>query len=200
VVFVTAYDRYAVAAFEREAVDYLLKPVDGERLHAAVERARRRLRRSGPGELARGLGALRNGDTSPAERLLVMTRGRGVFIRTAEIEWIEAAGNAVRLHMGSEVHRLRGPLRRLLQRLDPDRFRRVGRSTVVNVDCVKEIQPWFHGDAVVRVELLRNEIRVAAVLAGDVCARSAKVVPRHRLYEITTGPLQDRTSMLVDAA
>ena len=152
VVFVTAYDRYAVAAFEREAVDYLLKPVDGERLHAAVERARRRLRRSGPGELARGLSALRNGDASPAERLLVMTRGRGVFIRTAEIEWIEAAGNAVRLHVGAAAHRVRGPLTRLLQRLDRDRFRRVNRSSVVNVDRVKEIQPWFHGDGIVVLE------------------------------------------------
>lgn len=152
VVFVTAYDRYAVAAFEREAVDYLLKPVDGERLRAAVARVRRRLRRPGPGELGRGLGALRNGDARPAERLLVMTRGRGVFVRSADIEWIEAAGNAVRLHVGATVHRVRGPLTRLLARLDRDRFRRVSRSAVVNVDRVKEIQPWFHGDGVVVLE------------------------------------------------
>ena len=152
VVFVTAYDRYAVGAFEREAVDYLLKPVDGERLRAAVARARRRLRRRGPGELARGLNALRNGDGAPIERLLVMTRGRGVFIRTAEIEWIEAAGNAVRLHVGGAAHRVRGPLTRLLQRLDRDRFRRISRSSVVNVDRVKEIQPWFHGDGIVVLE------------------------------------------------
>lgn len=153
VVFVTAYDRYAVAAFEREAVDYLLKPVDGARLREAVARARRRLRRPGAGDLARGLGALRNGSSAaPAERLLVMTRGHGVFVRTADIEWIEAAGNAVRLHVGTATHRVRGPLSRLMQRLDRDRFRRVGRSTVVNVDRVKEIQPWFHGDAVVLLE------------------------------------------------
>lgn len=152
VVFVTAYDRYAVAAFEREAVDYLLKPVDGERLRSAVARARRRLRRPGPGELARGLGALRNGISRPAERLLVMTRGRGVFVRTADIEWIEAAGNAVRLHVSGALHRVRGPLTRLVDRLDPDRFRRISRSAVVNVDRVKEIEPWFHGDAVILLD------------------------------------------------
>ncbi len=148
VVFVTAYDCYAVAAFEQEAVDYLLKPVDGDRLHDALGRVRRRLRRSGPGELARGFGAIPNRTAVPVERLLVMTRGRGVFIRTADIDWIEAAGNAVRLHVGATAHRVRGPLTRLLQRLDRDRFRRVSRSAVVNVDRVKEIQPWFHGDAV----------------------------------------------------
>lgn len=156
VVFVTAYDQYAVAAFEREAVDYLLKPVDGERLRAAVARAAGRLRRSRPGELERGLGALRNGDTQPVERLLVMKRGRGVFVRTKDIEWIEAAGNAVDLHVGAAVHRVRGPLTRLLARLDRDRFRRVSRSAVVNVDHVKEIQPWFHGDAIVVLETGRK--------------------------------------------
>jgi two-component system LytT family response regulator len=132
VVFVTAYDRFAVAAFERDAVDYLVKPVDGRRLRSAVARVRGR---RGPGR--------------PAERLLVTARGRGVFVRTADIEWIEAAGNAVRLHVRAAVHRVRGPLTRLLERLDGDRFRRVGRSSVVNLDHVREIQPWFHGDGIV---------------------------------------------------
>jgi len=128
VVFVTAYDRYAVQAFEHEAVDYLVKPVDGERLRGAVDRVRRRLR----------LG-----------RLPVMSRGRGVFLQVAEIEWIEAAGNAVHLHVAGAVHRLRVPLSRLLQRLDPARFRQVSRSAVVNLDRVREVQPLSHGDAVV---------------------------------------------------
>lgn len=150
VIFVTAYDKYAVPAFEREAVDYLLKPVDGERLRAAVERARRRLARPGSSELTRAHGVLVNG--RPVERLLVMTRGRGVFVRVADVEWIEAQGNAVQLHAAGAVHRLRGPLSRLLKRLDPERFRRVSRSAVVNVDRVKEIQPWFHGDGVIVLE------------------------------------------------
>ena len=160
VVFVTAYDQYAVDAFEREAVDYVLKPVDGLRLRAAVARAAGRLRRSRPGGLERGLGALRNGDTQPVERLLVMKRGRGVFVRTENIEWIEAAGNAVNLHVGAVVHRVRGPLTRLLDRLDRQRFRRVSRGAVVNVDHVKEIQPWFHGDAVAVLDSGRR-IRVS---------------------------------------
>ena len=160
VVFVTAYDQYAIAAFEREAVDYLLKPVDGLRLRAAVARAAGRLRRSRPGELERGLGALRNGDAQPVERLLVMQRGRGVFVRTQDIEWIEAAGNAINLHAGAVVHRVRGPFHRLLQRLDRDRFRRVSRSAAVNVDRVKEIQPWFHGDAVA-VLLTGRRVRIS---------------------------------------
>lgn len=146
VIFVTAYDRYAVAAFDREAVDYVVKPVSGERLHAAVARARQRLKRGGSGELARGTAALRH--DRPLERLLVMSRGRGVFVRTADIEWIEARGNAVHVHAAGAVHRLRGPLTRIQERLDPDRFRRVSRSAVVNLDRVKEIEPWFHGDAV----------------------------------------------------
>jgi two-component system LytT family response regulator len=150
VVFVTAYDRYAVQAFEREAVDYLVKPVDGERLRSAVARARRRLGRHGRNDLTRALGALPNG--KPAERLLVMSRGRGVFVRVAEIEWIEARGNTVHLHAAGVVHRLRGPLARLHERLDPERFRRVSRSAVVNLDHVKEIEPWFHGDAVILLE------------------------------------------------
>jgi two-component system LytT family response regulator len=150
VVFVTAYDRYAIQAFERAAVDYLLKPVDGERLHAALERARQRVRRGGAGELARGNAALRNG--RPVERLLVMNRGRGVFVRAAAIEWIEAKGNAVRVHAAGVVHRLRGPLARLHERLDQDRFRRVSRSAVVNLDRVREIEPWFHGDAIIHLQ------------------------------------------------
>ena len=143
VVFVTAYDQYAVDAFEREAVDYVLKPVAGLRLRAAVARAAGRQRRSRPGELERGL-----------------KRGRGVFVRTENIEWIEAAGNAVNLHVGAVVHRVRGPLTRLLDRLDRQRFRRVSRGAVVNVDHVKEIQPWFHGDAVAVVDSGRR-IRVS---------------------------------------
>jgi len=147
VIFVTAYDRYAVQAFEREAVDYLLKPVDGERLRAAVDRARRR----GASTLARGFAALRNG--RPSERLLVMHRGRGVFVRAADIEWIEARRNAVAIHVaGGAAHKLRGPLARVVDRLDAERFRRISRSAVVNLDRVKAIEPWFHGDGIVVLE------------------------------------------------
>jgi two-component system LytT family response regulator len=139
VVFVTAYDRYAVAAFERDAVDYLLKPVEGERLREAIDRARRRLR---------------------LRRIPVTTRGRGAFLSVADIDWIEAAGNSVRVHATGAVHRLRGPLSRFLARLDPGRFRQVSRSAVVNVERVREIRPWSHGDAFVVLETGRH-IRVS---------------------------------------
>jgi two-component system LytT family response regulator len=139
IVFVTAYDQYAVAAFEREAVDYLLKPVDGARLRGAIDRARRRLR---------------------LRHLPVVSRGRGVFVPVGDIEWIEAARNAVGVHTAGAVHCVRGPLWRVLQRLDPARFRRVSRSAIVNVDRVREVLPWSHGDAVIVLQSGRR-VRVS---------------------------------------
>ncbi len=85
----------------------------------------------------------------PADRLLVEDDGRSFFVRTADVDWIEAAKNYVRLHVGDRTHLLRSTLTALEQRLDPERFRRVNRSAVVNLDRVRELQPWFHGDAIV---------------------------------------------------
>jgi len=86
------------------------------------------------------------------ERLLVVDDGRSFFVRTADVDWIEAARNYVRLHAGDRTHLLRATLGALEQRLDPERFRRVSRSTLVNLDRVREVQPWFHGDAIVILE------------------------------------------------
>jgi hypothetical protein len=91
------------------------------------------------------------------ERLLVEHDGRRVFLRTGEIDWIEAAKNYVRVHAGDRTHVLRSTLQALEEHLDPDRFRRINRSTLVNLDCVKELQPWFHGDAVC---ILRSGVRL----------------------------------------
>jgi hypothetical protein len=88
----------------------------------------------------------------PVERLLVGDNGRSVFVRTADVEWIEADKNYVRLHAGERTHQLRTTLAALEARLDPERFRRTGRSTLVNLDRVREVQPWFHGDAIVILE------------------------------------------------
>jgi len=85
----------------------------------------------------------------PTERLLVADNGRSFFVRTSDVDWMEAARNYVRLHVGDRTHLLRATLGALEQRLDPERFRRVSRSALVNVDRVREVQPWFHGDAVV---------------------------------------------------
>jgi len=140
VIFVTAHERYAVPAFAHEAVDYLLKPIDPERFRAAVARARRRLGRR---ETTAGDG------TPPLVRLLVHERGRAFFVRVDEVDWFEAAGNYVRLHVGRATHRVRLPLARLEARLDRRQFRRINRSYIVQLDRIRELQSWFHGDSVV---------------------------------------------------
>jgi LytTr DNA-binding domain-containing protein len=91
------------------------------------------------------------------ERLLVEDDGRRVFVRSADVDWIEAAKNYVRVHVGDRTHVLRSTLSALEERLDPERFRRINRSTLVNLDCVKELQPWFHGDAIC---ILRSGVRL----------------------------------------
>ena len=83
--------------------------------------------------------------------------GRSVFVRTSDVDWVEAARNYVRLHVGDRTHVLRSTLSALEQRLDPERFRRVSRSALVNLDRVREVQPWFHGDAIL---ILENGARV----------------------------------------
>jgi len=139
VIFVTAYERYAVPAFAHEAVDYLLKPIDPERFRAAVARARRRLGR-------RDTAAT---DGPPLERLLVRERGRAFFVRVEEVDWFEAEGNYVRLHVGRVTHRVRLPLATIEARLDRRAFRRISRSHIVQLDRIRELQPWFHGDGLV---------------------------------------------------
>ena len=150
-VFVTAYDAYALRAFEVHAVDYLLKPFDEHRFHTALGRARQRLARSGTGSPAvdsRLESLLRELRPAPAyaERLLVRTANRLVPVPVAGIDWIEAADNYVRLHIGPERYALRETIRSLEARLDPRRFARVHRSTIVNLDRVREVRPLPSGD------------------------------------------------------
>jgi len=149
VVFVTAFDSYAVQAFEANALDYLLKPFDAERFHRAFERARDRLRRPetarAPEQFTALLESLNRQRTS-AERLAIRADGRVYFVRVADIDWIETASNYVRLHSGKTSHLLRESLASLETRLDPDRFLRIHRTTVVNVERLRELQPWFSGE------------------------------------------------------
>jgi two-component system LytT family response regulator len=152
VVFVTAFDRHALRAFEVQALDYLLKPFDRERFGKALNRARAQVERARAGDLGERLTALLDGARAarkPAERLIVKSAGRVVFLRADEVDWVEAAGNYLRLHVGTEVHLLRETMSGLETRLDPDQFLRIHRSTMVNVERIKEIQPLFHGDCVV---------------------------------------------------
>ena len=161
VVFVTAYDEYALRAFEVHALDYLLKPFGKDRFHETLKHAREALERRRAGELGRRLLALVH-DIKPEaqarpDRLVVKSGGRVFFLRTDEIDWIEAAGNYVRLHLGEESHLFRETMNRMEGRLDAARFVRIHRSRIVNVERIRELQPWFNGEYVV---ILRNGSRL----------------------------------------
>lgn len=160
VVFVTAYDRYALRAFDVHALDYLLKPFDRDRFQQALARARQQIERHNAGDLERRLLELVQGlRSSPQrpERFVIKSGGRVFFVRTDEIDWIEAAGNYVKLHVGSDAHLLRETMNALEALLDPDVFFRIHRSHIVNIERVKELQPWFNGEYVV---FMRNGARL----------------------------------------
>lgn len=165
VVFVTAYERHAVQAFEIHAVDYVLKPFEPERLRSAVRRALRRLAFDRTEETARSLGTLLRAlddplaDPDPGvagnrhlERFVVRERDRIRFVPVEEIDWLEADGNYVRLHSGDREHVIRATLSGTLERLDPRRFVRIHRSWAVNVERIAEVQPWFGGDYIAILE------------------------------------------------
>jgi two-component system LytT family response regulator len=160
VIFVTAYDRYALQAFEVHALDYLLKPFDRERFERALERARAQIGRAQTAEVSEQLRALLE-DARPGkkylDRVVIKSASRVFFLRVEEIDWIEAAGNYLKLHAGTEAHLLRETMNGLEGRLDPERFLRIHRSTMVNIERIQELQPWFHGDYVV---LLRDGTRL----------------------------------------
>jgi two-component system LytT family response regulator len=186
VLFVTAYDEHAQRAFDVHAVDYVLKPVDGDRFRAAFDKARkqranavaaerlgelletvRRLADGGAVEARDGATALASlsGAAAPsappaaagangryASRILVKQDGRMFFVKTTEIDWIEADRNYVRLHVGKTAHTIRERISHLEETLDPRLFARIHRSTIVNLNRVREMQQWFSGDYVVILE------------------------------------------------
>jgi two-component system, LytTR family, response regulator len=152
IVFVTAYDLYALRAFEVHALDYLLKPFDRERFDKALQRAKHQIDRERAGAVNQELIALLadlKARPKPLERLVIKAGGRVFFLRVDEIDWIEAAANYVKLHVGKESHLQRETINGLAAKLDPDKFLRIHRSIIVNLERVKELQPWFHGDYVV---------------------------------------------------
>jgi two-component system LytT family response regulator len=152
IIFVTAYDRYALQAFDVRAIDYLLKPFDRARLRRALGRARREIERERAGELnveLKNLLADLKAKPKKLERLVIKSGGRVFFLRVEEIDWIESAANYVQLHVGRETHLLRETINTLAARLDPDKFLRIHRSTIVNLERIREMQPWFHGCYVV---------------------------------------------------
>jgi two-component system LytT family response regulator len=189
VLFITAYDEHAQRAFDVHAVDYVLKPVDGDRFRAAFDKARKQRANAVAAErlgelletvrrLADGSGAAAAGDAAAmlgavggaangtansasgtnaangryASRILVKQDGRMFFVKTTEIDWIEADRNYVRLHVGKTAHTIRERISHLEETLDPRLFARIHRSTIVNLNRVREMQQWFSGDYVVILE------------------------------------------------
>lgn len=151
VIFVTAYDEYALQAFDVFALAYLLKPVSRERFAGALARARALVQGRGGDETASRLAALlerMSGSRQHGDRLSLKVDGRVLFVGVDEIDWIEAADNHVRLHMGQRSHQVRGTLTSFEQRLPPGKFLRIHRSTMVHVRRIMEVQPWFGGDYV----------------------------------------------------
>lgn len=148
IIFVTAHDRFALRAFEVHAFDYLLKPVGEERFREALERARtQRDDSNGPfaSRLHAMLEQLQRGK-SYSDRLLVHEDSRAFFVPVAEISWIETDRNYLLLHHGKKTHTLRGTLDALQKTLDPKCFVRVNRGTLVRLDAIRELVPWFHGE------------------------------------------------------
>jgi two-component system LytT family response regulator len=152
VVFVTAYDEYALRAFEVHALDYVLKPFSAERFKSALTHARQHLSQR------------RTAGSSPEpaqperrDRLVIKSSGRIYFVRTLDIDWCEAAGNYVRLHVGAQTHLVRGTMGYIEAQLDPKQFVRVHRSTIVNVDRIQELRSSFNGEYII---LLHDKTRL----------------------------------------
>jgi two-component system, LytTR family, response regulator len=149
IIFVTAYDQYAVRAFEVHALDYLLKPFDQERFDAAWQRARTQIMRDRNGGTDQRILALLEelkAGNRYLERLVIKAAGRIYFLETTEIDWIEAEGNYVSVHSGKKTHLLRETISSLESQLDPRKFVRIHRSSIVRLDRIQELQPWFHGE------------------------------------------------------
>lgn len=168
-IFVTAYDEYALRAFEVHAIDYLLKPFDDARFHKALAHAKQRIRSSAPTDAADQILALL-GDRARArkyvERFLVRTRGRVIVVRAKDVDWIESADYYASLHAGGRSHLVRQTMDDLESSLDPRKFVRVHRKAIVNIDRVREVHPLFRGDC----ELLLEDgtrVRLARTRRGE---------------------------------
>lgn len=160
IIFVTAHDEHALRAFEFHAFDYLLKPYSRERLARALEPARSQVSRDGlamsdhellglSAELHAGREPTAATMNSERERLVIKSDGRMFFVRPSDIDWVEASANYVRLHTRGESYVLRESMKHMESRLPPRDFMRIHRSAIVNLDHVRELQPWFHGEYIV---------------------------------------------------
>jgi two-component system, LytTR family, response regulator len=149
IIFVTAYDRFALKAFEVHAIDYLLKPFDIERFERALRHAKSQLGKSeskGQDEAIRELAGNLRSERSGTKRISIKSSGKLIFIRTDEIDFVEAADNYVKVHVGSDLHVVRDTLGAFESRLPSDDFVRISRSCIINLDRVKELQPLEYGE------------------------------------------------------
>jgi two-component system LytT family response regulator len=157
VVFVTAFDEYALRAFDVNAVDYLLKPFDRARFDKALARAmahvaRRRTDGLGADQQLLALVAELRAERRYSARFVVRSAEGVAFVRPEEIDWIDAAGNYVRLHAGGATHLMRETMKKLEARLDPDLFVRVHRSAIINIERVRKVEPYVHGEYIVTMK------------------------------------------------
>ena len=162
IVFVTAYDGHALRAFEINALDFLLKPFDQARFEKALERARSQVNRDRSSLIDARLVSLLEGlheERKYPERLIVKSGGRVFFVRTEDIDWVEASGNYVKIHAKGEAHLIRESMKNMETKLDAKIFVRIHRSAIVNIDRIKELEPWFHGEYVV---IMRDGTRLTA--------------------------------------
>ena len=176
VVFVTAYDHFALKAFEVHAVDYLLKPFDRERFREALQRAKARIastQTQPAGENLRALLADLRPDAKALQKIAIKSTGRVTFVKVEDIDWVEAADNYVDIHAGSASHLLRETMTALSARLPAEKFVRINRSCIVNLERVKELQPLFHGEYTIllndgtKLTLSRNYRGSLSRLMGD---------------------------------
>jgi two-component system LytT family response regulator len=160
IIFVTARDDAALKAFDAHAMDYIVKPCRPDRLRLALERPRHQIQYNQTGEIQQKLDELLHDlevSSRYPERLTIKSNGRILFLRVTDIDLVEAADNYVKLHIGNETHLFRETMAALEEKLSPERFVRISRSAIVNVESVKELDPLFHGEY--RVSL-RNGTRV----------------------------------------
>jgi two-component system LytT family response regulator len=173
IIFVTAYDEFAIRAFEVHALDYLLKPFSQDRLEKAIHRAQEAL--AGDQDIAAQLGPLLESLTTEGRfltRLAVYDRDRIRVLDADEVDWIGIEGEQVMVHVGDQVYPIRRTLAELEARLDPKRFFRAHRSAIVNLDRVQEVIPWFKGGHILRlttgaeVDLSRAQARALRKILG----------------------------------
>lgn len=147
VIFATAFDTYTLQAFDVHALDYLLKPFDEARLKLSLQRVRKRLQSQDSERSAlHSLLASVRGERRYLQRLAVSHRDRLIFVRTEDVDWLEASGNYVTVHVGRESYLVRETLNAMESRLDPQRFMRLHRSTIVNIDRLRQLSPWVRGE------------------------------------------------------